>query len=371
MSDFTFRVIKPIDWNELSDFFKKNWQGKYHFKVGAYEWDLNYTKWAILKYFWDENLLFGMYKNSQLIGLMYGCPQDLILNIEAENSIPLKGISITYTTIDVNYRKKGLLHQLLTSYIEHVKNLGYDIIISFAIQRWEEVLGRYGFNYIHDDPQFYIKFLSKEGVDKIRLIRGLNRALVILAKTMAGIPDSKLPFGRIIDGSSEDAGRIVNLLNSYQKILPLTPIWSENNFKNYLKESIKFFKSLDLPQEFCIKLWESEEHELLAVLIYNTQRIYFVNGSSFINFIDFIAFHEKISEKEYKRGFIAEIWKKLDPEIPLSIDKFPYNDLKARKAVKSSNDRDPRRLFVLPITNKGQKIFMIKKMKEFFLLNLD
>lgn len=368
---FNFRVIKPIDWKELTDFFSRNWHGKYHYKVGAFEWDASYTKWAISQYLWDENLLFGMYERSELIGLMFGCPQNLILNTESESSIELKGISMAYQTIDVKYRKKGLLHKLLPAYIEHVKRLGYDLIASFAIQRWENVLSRYGFEFIHKDPQIFVKFLSNAGVDKIREIRGLNRALALLAKTMAGIPDEKLAYGKIIDGNIDDAGRIAALLNSHNDKLPLSPTWKVDDLRTYLEEGINFFKSLSPPLEFAIKLWESEDNELLGVFIYNTQKITFDNGVSPINFIYFLAFHEKIIEKKDKKGFISEIWRNLSPEIPLSMDKCPYIDLKARNAVKSSNDRDPRRLFVLPLTDIGKKVFEIKKLKEFFLMNLD
>ena len=371
MSDFIFRVIKPIDWDELTDFFSRNWHGKYHYKVGAFKWDAAYTKWAISQYFWDENLLFGMYVDSQLVGLMFGCPQNLILNTETERLIAVKGITMAYQTIDVSLRKKGLLHKLLTAYIEHVKKLGYDLIASFAIQRWDDVLGRYGFEILHKDPQIYVKFLSKASVDKIREIRGLNRALALLAKTMAGVPDSKLSFGKIVDGTIDDTERIIALLNQYQNKLAISPVWNVDNFKVYLEEGIKYFKSLNPPQEFGIKLWESENNELLAILIYNTQNIMFVNGTSPINFIHFLAFDEKIIEKEDKKGFTSEIWQKLSPEIPLTMDKCPYNDLKARKAVNSSNDRDPRRLSILPLTEQGKKVLNIKKLKEFFMVNLD
>ena len=110
------------------------------------------------------------------------------------------------------------------------------------------------FKYIHKDPQIYVKFLSNKGVDKIREIRGLNRALALLAKTMAGIPDSKLTRGKIIDGSSDDAGRIVELLNSNGDNLPLSPVWKIEDLKTYLEEGIKYFKSQDEPLECGIKL---------------------------------------------------------------------------------------------------------------------
>ena len=241
---FDFRVIKPIDWKELSDFFLRNWHGKYHYKVGAFEWNVNYTKWIISQHLWDENLLFGMYEGSKLIGLMFGCPQNLILNTESERTIQLKGISMAYQTIDVKYRKRGLLHKLMPSYIKHVKSLGYDLITSFAIQRWENFLERYKFKYMHKDPQIYVKFLSNAGVDKIREIRGLNRALALLAKTLAGIPDEKLAYGKIVDGTSNDAGRIVALLNSYNDKLSLSPIWKVDDLTSavIMKRFVRLIK---------------------------------------------------------------------------------------------------------------------------------
>jgi len=367
---YNFKIIKPIDWNELTDFFKRNWISKYHYKGGVYDWSVEYTKWTISQFLWDEDLLYGMFEGDKLIGLISGSHEKLVLNLESQ-VITLKGVAMGYQTIDMSYRKKGLFNKLLKAYADHVKELGYDLITSFPVKRWEDVLKKHGFSIIHKDPQFYVKFMGKEGVDKIREIRGLNKALAMLAKALAGIPQDRIPYGKIIDGSSSDAERIVGLLNSYQATLVLSQLYDVSDFKQYLELSKEFFDSLDDPLKFRIKIWESDDNEILAVMIYIIQNITFTNGKSPVHFVEFLAFSDKITDKNDKKAFYAEIYSEIPKSIPVSIDSQPYNDLKARKSGKYDNDRDARKLLVKPLTENGKKMLSIKKLKEFSLMNID
>jgi len=368
---YIFKPIKPIDWNDLTEFFKRNWVSDYHYKGGVYDWSPEYSKWTISQLLWDENLLFGMYEGDTLIGLISGSAEKLVLKLESEEPVTLKGVAMGYQTIDKPNRKKGLFNKLLKAYIDHVKELGYDLINCFAVNRWENTLKKHGFSIIHKDPQFHVKFMGGAGVDKIREIRGLNRALAMLAKTLAGIPEDKIPRGKIINGNIDDAERIVKLFNAYQDKLVLSQLYDVNNFKQYLEMSKQFFDTLEEPLKFRIKLWESDEKELLAVMIYIIQNITFTNGASPVHFVEFLAFSDKVTDKSDKKAFYAEIYREIPKSVPVSMDSHPHNDLKARKSGKFDNDRDGRKLFVIPLTEQGKKILSIKKLKEFSLMNID
>ena len=113
------------------------------------------------------------------------------------------------------------------------------------------------------------------------------------------------------------------------------------------------------------------DKEILAVMIYIIQNITFKNGGSPVHFVEFLAFSDKITDKNDKKAFYAEIYAEIPKSIPVSIDKHPYNDLKARKSGKYDNDRDARKLFVKSLTENGKKILWLKKLKEFNLMNID
>ncbi|MHA1403964.1 MAG: hypothetical protein ACTSSI_09400 [Candidatus Helarchaeota archaeon] len=357
--NFTFRPIKPINWEELADFFRKNWRDPYHFKVGAYNWDVAFTKWTISQYLRDEDLLVGMYDSSKLIGLVLGSPCELKVQLEGEEPIMTKSVAMY------------ILHSLMNFFIDHVKNKGQDLITSFALKSWEKVLQKHGFSYIHKDPQFFVKFLSKSGVDVVRKTRGLNVALAALAKTLAGIPKASLPFGKIRDGSPNDAGQILELLNGYQTRLQISEKWKLQDLQRFLEAGLNYFKTLEPPEVFAIKLWESDQGDLLAAMIYTIRKITFQKGAMHVCFTEFLVYDEKVMETDHKKAFLVEVLSALPEIIPVSMDYQPYNDLKARKSVKYDGDRDKRRFYVLPLTDVGNRVLELRKIKEFFLTRLE
>lgn len=371
MASFTFKPIKPVDWEKLADFFTNSWHDPYHYGVGACDWDVNFTKWIISRHLFDEDLLFGTYDGNKLIAVLCGCPHDLHLRLEPEGTAVIKAVAVGLLTIERPYRKKGLVHEIMDAFIKHVKERGYDLITSFAMRSWEKVLSAHGFSSIHKDPQFYIKFPSKKSVDRIRKTRGLNRALATLAKLLAGLPEANLPYGKIKDGSVEDTARIVKLLNTYQNRVPLAQVWKAEDLKQVLEAGFAYSKEVEFPVGFYVKLWESDQGKLLGVMIYDIKRIAFKNGVDPVLFTEFFAFDEAVSESDEKKGFLSEILRAVPKEIPVLYVFHPYNDLKAWKSMKFDGDRDNRRLHVLPLTDSGTQILSPKKIKAFLLTYLE
>ncbi|MHA1650032.1 MAG: GNAT family N-acetyltransferase, partial [Candidatus Helarchaeota archaeon] len=294
--DFVIKILNdPLPIEQISTLYKKTYFEKY-FDSGANDWSPKYTDWYFGAYHHDKRFFYSAWKGEKLLATMVGTPNKLKL----ENEIELDAISLGLTATLPDYQHQGIQKALLKRLIEDAKGAGIDLIYAFPEKGFggNELLKKYfNFKRFLKNAQHFIKVLGDYGRQILHDYRGLNVVLAKLLKLYSGIPNNELQGGELREGNMNDLKAALNIINSYQKRLPLSQIWTEEHLKEEIEGANRMNDLFDKPWGYNWKIWE-RDGKILATLFIRYEMIHFKKGSAPVALLSETCFAEETTEDE-------------------------------------------------------------------------
>ena len=364
--DLELKSFTRIDYNEISEIFMKALYYKRELKGDDFAiFTPDYTEYSVKMAFPDPTLFFGIYQGNKLVGTIGGS----YIQCSFQGT-PLIGSAINSYTLDPELLpiEREILKNVFQQLIEKLKEKGVDfvwvIIIKenndFELKIFREDLQ---FTRVNKNVESLVKLLGSEGVDILREKREMNIVLAKLAKMMAGMHKIPLPDGSIRDATPKDYPRIIELLNGYKQLLPLTQIWTSESFQHFV-DSTSLINSMDYsafkkeypdtPFGFHMKVWERNS-KLEAAILYRIGRINFKNGDAPFMFIDYLACSQDL-ELDEKRAFLVTMYHKLYHKAIIVNAFLPFYDYKTFDKSGFMAERRKTPFLIFPLTEKGEKL---------------
>jgi len=353
--DFEIKILDgALPWEQISELYVKTYVEKY-IEKGSNDWkNPKYTEWYFDAYHHDRRFFYSAWKgDDQLIATMFGSPNRL----KIDNEVEINAISLGLAATLPEYQRTGIQKTLIQRLIDDAKEKEIDLVYAFpekGLGGNELLKNHFYFKRYMKNQQHYIKVMGDYGRKILQDYRGLNVVLAKLLKLYSGIPENKLARGKIRDGKVSDIGEIVNILNSYQKRVQISQVWTEH----HLKEEIEGAKRLDdLLGSPCGSYWKVwEDGKVLASFFIRMEMIHFKNGSAPIALMSETIFHEEVTEPE-KLGVIATLvrWVRDEhPQVFTTQSTQPQYELKAYKDLNFIDDTATYEFVVLPLSKAGE-----------------
>ncbi len=375
--EFELRPLTKIDYNELSALMQKVQTYKSEkFDEDYVPFTPEYVKYSVEVTFAKPELLFGIYSKDKLIGTIGGTYVPLCFQ-----NTELLGSAITFYAIDPDFYPvpQETLKEIFQQLINKLKELNVDlvwVIIFKDVNKEELKIFKEDFSFVrvNKNVESLVKLLGGEGVDILREKKQMNVVLAKMAKMMAGMEQIPLPGGEIRNATPEDYPRIVELLNAYTKHLPLAQIWTLESLQEYIKICSQLdnidYSSLkeefpDTPFGFHIKVWE-RDNQIIAAILYRIVYVHFKNGDAPFAFWDYLAFSQDLDFSD-KKAFIVNLYNQLHLKAIIITLFLPYYDYKTFDKAGLMSERRKVPLYMLPLTEKGNKVLELEKLKEFYL----
>jgi hypothetical protein len=105
--------------------------------------------------------------------------------------------------------------------------------LSYRICRDElhdhQVLAKCGFIRKINNVNHIVRIMGSEMIDKLAELKGLGRAMKLLLKIVAGLPNKNegVQYGIIRDGELSDVEECVKILNTYKDSSSITRKWTQ------------------------------------------------------------------------------------------------------------------------------------------------
>ncbi len=362
--------------DQVSNLYRETYFKEY-LDAGAVNWEEKYAEWYFKAFHFPPDYFFSAWKGDELIGTTMGTKYKVLL----DNEIELTGVSIGLTATKPEYKRQGIQKQLMSKLIETTKKDGADFLWAFPQDGYygSNLLKiHFGFQRLLKNAEHLIKILHDHGRWVLQHYRGLNVALAKLAIIYAVIPEDKLMGGNIREGdeNSEDVNKVVDIMNSYTKRLPLSRLWTPEKYKNEIISSRSITNYYPEWRYFWF-VWE-RDGEIIGSINIRTELITFNNGKSTVGLITNSMFKEGLRDEE-KLSFFAEIIRKFhEEEYPEEIMRTkklftlqttqPQYEPKLFKNAKCNDDTSKYEFVILPLTDKANEISLRhKKIKEFYL----
>ncbi|NVM31187.1 MAG: GNAT family N-acetyltransferase [Candidatus Helarchaeota archaeon] len=370
--DYEIKILPdPLPFEKIAALFKETYSVKY-FESGSCDWaNPKYMDWYLGAYHHNKRFFYSAWKGDRLIATMFGTPNKLKL----ENKLELNPISIGLTATLPEFQRQGIQKALLTRMIEDATNAGIDFLYSFPEKGFggnELLKNHFNFKRLLKNQQHFIKVMSDYGRKILHDYRGLNIVLAKLLKLYAGIPNNELEGGAIRDGKDSDIPTVTNILNSYQKRIPISQIWTESHVREEIEGAGRMNEMFEEPWGFHWKIWE-RDGKILGSMLIRIEMIHFKKGSAPVALMSETVFHEEATISE-KAGVVATIVRWVRDKYPKVFTvqtTQPQYEIKAYKALKFIDDTSTYEFLVLPLSEKGQTLVgeekKKKKYKELFM----
>ncbi|MHA1279167.1 MAG: hypothetical protein ACTSQI_04785 [Candidatus Helarchaeota archaeon] len=372
------RSFDKIDYEELSALMRRVQDHKAKTMDDDYvPFTPAYVKYSVEVTFAKQELLFGIYSGKKLIGTIGGS----YIPIQFRG-LRLIGSAVTFYAIDPEILpldpdiRKSIFELLIAKLKESDIDLVWAIIIKSNNKEELKILKEWlNFTTLNKNVESLVKLLGSEGVDVLREKKEMNIVLAKMAKLMAGMEHMDLPMGEIRNATPEDYPKIIELLNGYSKTLPLTQIWTQETFQNYVAVSSQLDSTIDyssLKEEFPdtefgfhMKVWEREQ-QIIAAILYRIVFVHFKNGDAPFAFWDYLAFAQDLEFSD-KKAFLVNMFNQLHRKAIIITLFLPYYDFKTFDKAGLMAERRKTPLIVRPLTEKAQTILDLEKLKEFYL----
>ncbi|MHA1386043.1 MAG: hypothetical protein ACTSR3_20000 [Candidatus Helarchaeota archaeon] len=376
--------IKPLvekNYEQLTDLFLRFWKHiSSNVDVEYTPWTIDYTIYDIERTITQNGVLLGIFSKDKIIGTI-GARYIPVTFQDSE----LKCGIITFFALDPDVMPlaKEIKIKIFQKIIEEIKNAQTDfifVVFDHDISSKEEKIFKNDLQFVkmNKNVEPLTKLLGSEGVDIIKAKKELNIVLAKLAKLMAKIETMQLPGGKIRDATADDYPKIVDLLNSYSKNLIITQIWTVDSFKQFINACNRINKIdysdlkaefPDAPTGFYLKVWE-RDNKIIGSIAYRVMPIRFKNGDAPLAYWDLIAFSQDL-EIEEKKAFLVNLYNELYKKASTITAFWPYYDLKTFKKTGFMSSQMNTPLYILPLTNKGEKLLELNKISKFYLLYME
>lgn len=376
--------LKPlieINYNELSALI---------LKVLKYKAETNdddfvpytpaYTKYSVEVTFPNRDLFFGIYSDEKLVGTIGGTLVPILFQ-----GIEMLSSAITFYAIDPDLLPldREIRKEIFQYLIDKIKEFNVDLIWIIIINQNNKEEAKIfkedlSFIRINKNVESLVKLLGSKGVDILRKKKKMNIVLAKLAKLMAGMENIDLPGGTIRKATPKDYPKVVELLNAYSKVLPLTQVWTLETFQRYINiiSQLNYTDYSALKTEYPntpfgahIRVWERDK-QIIAAILYRIVNIHFVNGDAPFGFWDYIAFSQDLDFSE-KKAFLVTIYNELYLKAIIIAIFLPYYDFKTISKSGFMSERRKTQLLIRPLTDNGKKLLKLEKLKAFYLPSLD
>ena len=352
--DFEIKILDgPLPWEKISELYMKTYYDKYIDK-GATDWkNPKYTEWYFDAYHHDRRFFYSAWKGDQLIATMFGTPNKLKIDNEVEITAISLGLSATLPKL----QKQGIQKTLIQRLIDDAKAKGIDLVYAYpekGLGGNELLKNHFKFKRYMKNQQHYIKVMGDYGRKILQDYRGLNVVLAQLLKLYSGIPDNSLKRGKIRDGKASDVGEVLKILNSYQKRVEISQVWTEKHLKEEMDAAKRLDNLVGPPCGYYWKVWE--DGKVLASFFIRMEMIHFKNGSAPISLWSETIFHEEVTEPE-KLGVIATLvrWVRDEhPQVFTTQSTQSQYELKAYKDLNFIDDTSTYEFLVLPLSEAGE-----------------
>jgi GNAT superfamily N-acetyltransferase len=351
--DFEIQILQDsLPCEKISELYEKTYVEKY-FERGANDWkNPKYTEFYFNAYHHDRRFFYSAWKEDQLIATMFGTPNTLKIDDEVEVSAISLGLAATLP----EFQRQGVQKALIQRLIDDAKDARIDLVYAFPEKGLggNELLKNYfNFKRYMKNQQHYIKVMGDYGRKILQDYRGLNVVLAKLLKLYAGIPGNQVERGEIRDGKESDIGEVVDILNSYQKRVQISQVWTEEHLRAEMEGAKRLDDLLGPPCGNYWKVWD--DGKVLASFFIRMEMIHFKNGSAPIALLSETIFHEEVTEPE-KLGVIATLvrWVRDEhPQVFTTQSTQPQYELKAYKDLNFIDDTSTYEFLVLPLSEEG------------------
>jgi len=377
--DFEIKRLKEDvrdQYKNIGDLFHETYTKDY-LVHGGLNWEEKYAEWYFNSYHYPPDFFFSAWKGDELIATTVGTQYKIML----DNEIELTGVSIGLTATHPKYQRQGIQKALLAKLIEAAKNEGVDFLWAFAQNgHYGSKLSKTHFNFqrINKNAEHLIKILHDHGRWVLQHYRGLGAVLAKLAMIYAVIPEDELMGGEIREGNenSDDIKKVVDIMNSYTKRLPLSRMWTVDKFKYDVTQSRKISDYYPEWRYFWL-VWE-KDGDILASITIRTEIVNFEKGKSTVGLVTNSMFKDTVPEEE-KTGFFASIIRRFHeeeyPEEVMREKKLftlqttqPQYEPKLFKNTKCNDDTSKYEFVILPLTENAEQIpLRYKKVKTFYI----
>ena len=374
---YELKALLEIDYTEISELYQKVLNYKADTKDDAFAlFTPEYTKYSIDLNFPTRELFFGIYAEGKLIGTIGATRVPILFQGEE-----LLGSAITCYAIDpaVYPFPPDAKIQIFQDLIQKVKEHKVDFIwVTFVEENNADEMKLFKnellFTRMNKNVESLVKLLGSEGVDILREKKQMNVILAKMAKMMAGMETMDLPGGTIRKATPKDYPFTINLLNDYNKNLPITKIWTSKSFQHHIEVAslLNEIDYLDLKTEypntpfgFHIEVWERDQR-IIAAILYRVVRIRFKNGDAPFGFWDYIAFDQEL-EFDAKKAFLLNMYNALYRKAIIINVFLPDYDFKTFDKSGFMTERRKTPLLIFPLSEKGQKLVEIERLAQFYL----
>ena len=379
--DFKIKQLKKIEdlpFKQIGDLYNATYSEFYR-DAGALNWEEKYAEWYFNAYHNPPDYYFTAWKGDELIATTLGTKCTVLLDDEIE----LIGVSIGLTATKPEYQRQGIQKKLIQALIDRAKSDGIDFLFSFpdTTHHGHKLLKEhFEFSRINKNAEHVIKIIGDHGRWVLQNYRGLSAVLAKLAVVYAGKPEAKLSSGKIRDGNleSDDVKKVLEMINSYSKRLPLSKVWKTE--EDWIKEMTNAKKLSEYYPEWKVHWWVWETNNvILATITIRTELVTFNTGTSSVALVSTSCFKDGLTIEE-KEGFLATVvrrfWNEDVEDTPESRKKNiftvqttqPQYEAKAFKKIKVTDDTTKYEFLILPLTEKAQEIQLrYKKINEFYI----
>jgi hypothetical protein len=379
--DIELRPFGEIDFKELEKLMLKVQAHKTEtMGEDSVPFTADYVKYSVEVTFAKQELLFGIYSSEKLIGTIGGTYVPVLFQGQK-----LVGSAITFYAVDPELLPLDpeVKKKIFGSLIEKLKDCGIDLVWVIIIKSTNREDLRifkeaFGFTTMNKNVESLVKLLGSEGVEVLRKKKEMNVVLAKMAKLMAGMEYVELPGGIIRNAKPKDYPRLIELFNSYAKVLPLTQVWTADSFQRHIDACAQLNnKDYSLQQKefpntefgFHIKVWEREQ-QVIAAILYRIVFVQFKNGDAPFAFWDYIAFDQDLEFPD-KKAFLVNMYNSHHRKAIITTLFLPYYDFKTFDKAGFMAERRKTPLIILPLTEEAQKILELEKLKEFYLPSPD
>ena len=345
------RILDTIDYQQVAKILYESYIPQWSL-VGSPEWNANYVEYLDKTYIKPKNGSYvGAFEGENLIGIGFGFIHDWIINDIGEITV----MKICNFGLLPDYQRKGIATSMVKKLVEAAALKNVKLV--YRICRDElydhRVLAKCGFVRKLNNVNHIVRIMGSDMIDKLADLKGMGRAMKLLLKLVAGLPNENegIQNGILREGQISDVEDCVNIINAYKSSSSITRKWTKDEFKQLIINK----DLLAAPFRAFLFVWEVEGR-VRAFLAGRVESIQFKNGiGSAVGIID-TGFSTDLTRQD-KTSFIISNLFQLKDLIPNGFGinlVVAHHEKKAFDKAGFTDDRSSRPLYIRVLSDDLQ-----------------
>ncbi len=209
------------DLEALCELMRQAWSEDYRDQM-RFDRPVEYLKWQTKGPSCDADLLIGAYDGSRLVGFCARFPRNLLINGQF-----VKAALGTFLTTHVEYRRRGIATMVVELSVQRLKEKDYEGYY-YILQKGHASTPVYENlptprSVIVPRLRLYVKFLDADALCRSWDVNWLESYFL---QTIQVIPRVRRTSGTIRSYTNEDLQACLDLLNGFQRLLPVARLWT-------------------------------------------------------------------------------------------------------------------------------------------------